>query len=140
MSINFYNEDISALRLAKGDLRNWINSVIKEEKRKTGDLNFIFCSDEYLLRINQQYLEHDYYTDIITFDYVTGSVISGDIFISIDRVKENAGVYQVSFSTELNRIMIHGVLHLLGYKDKEVEHKKIMTEKEDYYLLKKSDL
>ena len=140
MSINFYTEDISALHLAKGDLRNWIKSVIKGEKKKTGSLNFIFCSDEYLLRINQQYLEHDYYTDIITFDYVTGSVISGDIFISVDRVKENAGVYKVSFSAELNRIMIHGVLHLLGYMDKEVEHKRIMTEKEDYYLSKKSDL
>jgi rRNA maturation RNase YbeY len=140
VSINFYNEDISALRLAKGDLRNWINTVIKEEKKKTGDLNFILCSDEYLLRINQEYLEHDYYTDIITFDYVTEPVISGDVFISVDRVKENAAIYKVSFSAELNRIMIHGVLHLLGYMDKEVEHKRIMTEKEDYYLSKRSDL
>lgn len=137
MSINFYIEDISGLHLAKGDLRNWINSAIKEEKRKTGDLNFIFCSDEYLLHINRQYLEHDYYTDIITFDYVSGSVISGDIFISVDRVSENAEIYKVSFEEELERIMIHGVLHLLGFQDKGAEHKKIMTKKEDYFLSKR---
>ncbi|MDD4193495.1 MAG: rRNA maturation RNase YbeY [Mangrovibacterium sp.] len=134
MSINFYIEDVYGLHLAKVNLRSWIKSAIKEENRKTGDLNFIFCSDEYLLRMNQQYLEHDFYTDIITFDYVAGLVISGDIFISVDRVKENAGVYRVRFEDELNRIMIHGVLHLLGYQDKEAEQKKIMTEKEDYYL------
>lgn len=134
MSINFYIEDVSGLPLAKVNLRSWIKSAIKEENKKAGDLNFIFCSDEYLLSMNQQYLEHDYYTDIITFDYVTGIVVSGDIFISIDRVKENAGLYEVSFENELKRIMIHGVLHLLGYQDKEAEHKKIMNEKEDYYL------
>jgi len=136
VSINFYIEDISGLQLAKVNLRNWIKSAIKEENKKAGDLNFIFCSDEYLLRINQQYLEHDYYTDIITFDYVAGVVISGDIYISVERVTENAGVYKVSFENELKRIMIHGVLHLLGYQDKEAGHKKIMTEKEDYYLQK----
>jgi rRNA maturation RNase YbeY len=134
VSINFYFEDILDLHLAKGSLRTWINSVIKEEKKKAGDLNFIFCSDEYLLRINQQYLKHDYYTDIITFDYVTGSVISGDIFISAERVKENAEVYHVSFNDELNRIIIHGILHLMGYTDKEPEYKRLMTEKEDYFL------
>lgn len=136
MSINFYTEDISGLQLAKVNLRSWIRSAIKEESKKAGDLNFIFCSDEYLLRINQQYLDHDYYTDIITFDYVTGVTVSGDIFISVDRVKENAGLYRVTFEDELNRIIIHGVLHLLGYRDKETEHKALMTEKEDYYLQK----
>lgn len=138
MSINFYIEDVSGLRLAKGVLRSWISSTVREENKRTGDLNFIFCSDEYLLRINQQYLEHDYYTDIITFDYVSGVVVSGDIFISVDRVKENALVYKVSFQDELNRIMIHGVLHLIGYQDKEAGHKALMTEKEDYYLSKRS--
>jgi rRNA maturation RNase YbeY len=140
VNISFYIEDISGLHLAKSNLRNWINSAIKEERKKVGDLNFIFCSDEYLLRINQQYLEHDYYTDIITFDYVSGSVISGDIFISVDRVKENAEIYKVSFEEELNRVIIHGVLHLLGFQDKETEHKKIMTEKEDYFLAKRKNL
>ena len=139
MSINFYTEDVSGLRLAKGVLRSWISSTIREENKRPGDLNFIFCSDEYLLRINQQYLEHDYYTDIITFDYVSGVVVSGDIFISVDRVKENALVYKVSFQDELNRIMIHGVLHLIGYQDKETGHKALMTEKEDYYLSKRSE-
>jgi rRNA maturation RNase YbeY len=108
--------------------------VIGEEKKKTGDISFIFCSDEYLLGINQQYLEHDYYTDIITFDDVSGELISGDIFISVDRVRENAEIYGQSFSDELHRIIIHGVLHLLGYKDKEPDQKEIMTGKEDYYL------
>lgn len=140
MNINFYYEDVTGLRLAKGSLRNWINLAIKEENKKTGYLNFIFCSDEYLLNINKQFLEHDYYTDIITFDYVAGQVISGDIFISVDRVKENAEIFKVSFSDELNRIIIHGVLHLLGYEDKEIDDKKLMTEMEDYYLSKRSCL
>lgn len=134
MSINFYTEEISGLHLSRAGLRAWIKAVIGEERKKTGDISFIFCSDEYLLRINQQYLEHDYYTDIITFDDVSGDLISGDIFISVDRVRENAEVYGQSFSDELHRIIIHGVLHLLGYKDKEPEQKEIMTGKEDYYL------
>lgn len=140
MSINFYIEGISGLHLAKANLRSWIKSAVKEESKRAGDLNFIFCNDEYLLLINQQYLGHDYYTDIITFDYVTDVVISGDIYISVERVKENAGVYHVSFENELNRIMIHGVLHLLGYQDKEADQKRIMTQKEDYYLKKIEEL
>ncbi len=136
MSINFYFEEISALPLSTTNLRNWIKAAIKEEKKKAGDLNFIFCHDEYLLRINQQYLNHDYYTDIITFDYVSGELISGDIFISVERVRENSGIFQVSFEDELNRVIIHGVLHLLGYKDKDPDQKKIMTEKENNFLSK----
>lgn len=136
MKINFYYEEVTVLRLAKRALRNWMTAAVQEEGMETGEINFIFCSDAYLLKINQQYLEHDYYTDIITFDYVEGGVISGDLFISTDRVLENAGVYGISFNEELNRIMIHGVLHLLGYEDKSVEQKKRMTEKEDYYLRK----
>lgn len=136
MSINFYYEDVSVLRLAKKNLRSWMTSAVREEGRKTGEINFIFCSDEYLLKINQQYLDHDYYTDIITFDYSEGNVVSGDIFISTDRISENAATYKVSFNQEINRIMIHGVLHLLGYQDKESEQKKLMTLKEDYYISK----
>ncbi|MEL7585779.1 MAG: rRNA maturation RNase YbeY [Prolixibacteraceae bacterium] len=136
MSINFYYEDVTVLRLAKRNLRTWINLAVREESKRTGEINFIFCSDEYLLQVNQQYLEHDYYTDIITFDYVEGDIVSGDIFISTDRIKENAVIFKVSFADELNRIMIHGILHLLGYQDKEAEEKRLMTEKEDHYLSK----
>lgn len=134
MSINFYFEDVEDLHFKKIKLKSWINSTIKEEGMKPGELSFIFCSDEYLLEINKQYLEHDYFTDIITFDYVENKNISGDIFISVDRITENANTYQVSFFDELNRIIIHGVLHLLGYKDKDPDEKRLMTEKEDYFL------
>lgn len=134
MSINFYYEDVTALRLDKGSLRGWIRSAVREEEKKAGDLNFIFCSDRYLLKINQQFLKHDDYTDIITFDYVEGDEVSGDIFISVERISENAEIYQVSFQSELERVMIHGILHLLGYKDKDIEHKIEMTKKENYYL------
>ncbi len=134
MSINFYFEDIEEFQLDRPKSRKWINNSISNEGCQSGDITFIFCSDDYLLEINKQYLDHDYYTDIITFDYVKGDVISGDIFISIDRVRENAATFEVSFINELNRILIHGVLHLLGYKDKSVEEKRLMTSKEDDYL------
>ncbi|MGD9929683.1 MAG: rRNA maturation RNase YbeY [Mangrovibacterium sp.] len=134
MSINFYYEDVADLHLDKKCLKNWITSTIKEEGKMPGELSFIFCSDPYLLEINKQYLDHDYFTDIITFDYVEGRMVSGDIFVSVDRVSENADTFQVSFSDELNRILIHGVLHLCGYADKLPQEKKIMTQKEDFYL------
>jgi len=135
VSINFYFEDIEEFQLDLPRSKQWIKNTISKEGRKPGDITFIFCDDDYLLDINKQYLDHDYYTDIITFDYVEGDQIAGDIFISIDRVKENAATFGVSFSNELNRILIHGVLHLLGYKDKDAEEKKLMTSKEDEYLL-----
>ena len=97
---------------------DWLSRVIVSESKLEGDLNYIFCDDEYLLGINQQYLNHDTYTDIITFGYCDGDTISGDIFISVERVKDNAQEYSVSFEEELHRVMVHGVLHLLGYKDK----------------------
>lgn len=134
MSINFYFEEIEEFPIDQPKTIHWIENTIKNEAKETGEISFIFCNDDYLLSINQQYLEHDYYTDIITFDYVENDLISGDIFISVDRVNENAGKFQVSFENELNRIMIHGVLHLCGYKDKAVDEKKLMTSKEDYYL------
>ena len=114
----------------------WIKNTIEEEGKKAGDISFVFCSDDYLLEINKQYLNHDYYTDIITFDYVDDEIISGDIFVSIDRVEENADKFGVTFENELNRILIHGVLHLVGYKDKEKAEKELMTSKEDFYLRK----
>ncbi|WP_339736805.1 rRNA maturation RNase YbeY [uncultured Sunxiuqinia sp.] len=135
MSINFYFEEIEEFQLDLPKSKKWIKNTISKEGSQPGDITFIFCSDDYLLEINRQYLDHDYYTDIITFDYVEGDLISGDIFISVDRVRENAATFGVSFLNELNRIVIHGVLHLLGYKDKEPEEKELMTTKEDTYLL-----
>lgn len=113
---------------------NKINQdIIKDYNKDLDIINFIFCSDEYLLKVNQEYLQHDYYTDIITFDY-SDEFIQSDIFISIDRVKENALELNLSFNDELHRIIFHGVLHLVGFEDKDDESKKIMTEREDYYL------
>ncbi|RKD92273.1 rRNA maturation RNase YbeY [Mangrovibacterium diazotrophicum] len=134
MPILFYHEDVKPLKLERRKIKTWISSVIASENKKIGSINFIFCSDEYLLQVNKQYLDHDYFTDIITFDYVEGKLISGDIFVSVDRVSENADKFQVSFDEELRRILVHGVLHLLGYPDKEPEQKKVMTQKEDHYL------
>lgn len=115
-------------------LRSWIKHTIEHENKEVGMLNFIFTSDEYLLSINQSYLNHDTYTDIITFDYCEDNIVSGDIFISVERVQENAEKFGVSLQDELHRIIIHGTLHLCGYGDKQVHEKALMTEKEDYYL------
>jgi probable rRNA maturation factor len=134
--IHFFVEDTSYKLKQKGLIRNWIKKTIETEGYKLKELNFILCSDAYLLQINQQYLQHDTYTDIITFDNSdTESIIIGDIFISIDRIKENAVKFNVNETDELHRVMIHGTLHLLGYPDKGVAAKKIMTQKEDFYLL-----
>ena len=113
--------------------------LIQNEGKTFGDISVIFCSDEYLLKINEQYLDHNYYTDIVTFDYVENAVISGDLFISVDRVAENAEKYGNPFIEELHRVIIHGVLHLVGYNDKTVKEQSLMREKEDFYL-KNADL
>ncbi len=110
---------------------DWITRVINEEDASVGQLNYVFCDDSYLLSINQQYLCHDTFTDIITFDYTVGIKISGDIFISIDRVQENASEYEVLFLEELARVMVHGVLHLLGYEDKSAADRNVMRQKEN---------
>ena len=109
----------------------WVLRVLEAYGKSPGDLNYIFCTDEHLLGINQQYLEHDYYTDIITFPYNEGDTIQGDIFISVERVADNALEYEVSFETELKRVMIHGVLHLLGYGDKGEREALEMRRRED---------
>lgn len=132
----FYFEEIKPIKLQRKSLKNTIELLIKNENFLPGDISVIFCSDDYLLKINEQYLSHDYYTDIVTFDYVENSVISGDLFISVDRVKDNATQVGVSFENELSRVIIHGVLHLAGYKDKTDAEKKAMREKEDFYLEK----
>ncbi|MDA9554667.1 rRNA maturation RNase YbeY [Pelobium sp.] len=135
LPIHFFFEETSFILKSKTNLRNWINRTIEAEKHQLNELNFIFCSDDYLLEINQQYLKHDTYTDIITFDNSEEKgQIYGDIFISIDRIRENAKTFKVSFPNELHRVIIHGTLHLLGYPDKKKEEKALMTEKENQYL------
>ena len=134
-SIHFFTEDVNYVIKQKRIIKNWLLSVIKSEGYSLQELNFILCSDEYLLGMNQQYLNHDTYTDVITFDNSEQpKVITGDIFISVERVKENANSVKVHVSDELNRVMVHGTLHLLGYKDKTKTAKGQMTAKEDLYL------
>ena len=137
--IHFFSEDVSYTLKQKGLIRNWIRNTIVAENQQLRELNFIFCSDNYLLTINQQYLNHDTYTDIITFDNSENKPeIVGDIFISLDRIRENAKNFDVKESDELHRVMIHGTLHLLGYPDKGKSAKALMTEKEDLYLSKRA--
>lgn len=111
--------------------REWLSKVIESEKKKEGEINYIFCDDDYLLEINQQYLNHDTLTDIISFDYSIGNELHGDVFISIERVRENALDFAVTFEDELKRVLVHGVLHYCGYKDKSVEDEQVMRAKED---------
>jgi rRNA maturation RNase YbeY len=118
------------------DLNLWLNSVIKEEGMVIGELVYVFCNDEYLLKKNIQFLNHNTLTDVITFDYSEEEIISGDILISTERVVENAKIFNVNYLTELHRVMVHGLLHLLGYKDKTEKDANTMREKENYYLNK----
>lgn len=136
--VHFFSEDLVFTLKQKTHVRNWIKFTITAEGYKLAELNFIFCSDPYLLTINQQYLNHDTFTDIITFDNSeVEKEITGDIFISIDRIRENAIKFKVPFEDELHRVIIHGTLHLLGYPDKTKAAKAIMTQKEDEYLAKR---
>lgn len=128
--INFFSEDVDFDLKGKVKTKKWITTIVNNEAQKTGDINIIFCSDEYLLQVNKQYLDHYYYTDIITFNYNTDKV-NGDLFISIDRVAENAEKQNVPRGTEMQRVIIHGVLHLLGYNDKSPEEEKVIRQKED---------
>jgi len=114
----------------------WIEQLIIEEGKEMGEITYIFCNDKLLLERNQKYLNHDTLTDIITFDYCQGDIISSDIMISIDRVKENSTIFENSFSDELKRVMSHGILHLIGYNDHNEKDKEIMREKENYYINK----
>lgn len=134
--IHFFSEDIAFTLKEKQKVREWIATTIQKEGFiRIGELNFIFCSDEYLHTINKQYLNHDTYTDIVTFDSSEEEqVIAGDVFISIDRIRENAKQFATLERDELHRVIIHGVLHLCGYFDKKKDDKVLMTQKEDYYL------
>ena len=133
-NISVFFEDIEPLNFNLNLLINYSNKLIINEKGEKGELSIIFCSDEYLLKINKEHLNHNYYTDIITFDYVENNVVSGDLFISLDRVKENAMEYEVSIFKELYRVVFHGILHLLGYNDKTDAEQEEMTKKENQYL------
>ena len=113
------------------DFSKWLSSVILSENKKEGEINYIFCDDNYLLEINQQYLDHDTLTDIISFDYSVGNEINGDIFVSVERVKENASDFKVTFHEEIQRVLVHGILHYCGYKDKTESDERIMRFKEE---------
>lgn len=132
--IRYFNENISFELKGKAVNNRWLKLVAGSEMRKLGAINIIFCSDPYILDINLKYLSHDYFTDIITFDYCEGGKLSGDLFISIDSVRENAEFYGVEFRDELDRVMVHGLLHLIGYDDHSEEDITVMRSKENYYL------
>ena len=134
--VNFFNEE-HPFRLRKKQLiKSWIDRVVHDENGETGEINIIFTSDSHLLKINQEHLNHDYFTDIITFNYNEDNIVSGDLFISVDRVKDNAKALQLPFIEEMHRVIIHGVLHLLGYHDKKPEEISVMRQKENFYLEK----
>jgi len=133
--IQFFNEDVEFKVAQPRKTKTWLKNIIETEGFELNQINYIFCSDEYLIGINQQYLNHDFYTDIITFDNSEKEgVVEGDIFISIDRVKENAEQLSKPFTEELSRVLAHGVLHLVGYDDHEDEDEQLMREKEDFYI------
>ena len=132
--IRYFTEDIKFEFKDKLSNNRWLRLVASSEVKKLGDINIIFCSDNYILDINMKYLQHDYFTDIITFDYCEGNVLNGDLFISVDSVSENASYYGTEFPDELKRVMVHGILHLIGYDDHSEDDIKVMRLKEDYYL------
>lgn len=133
-SIYFFSEEIDFKITRKGIIRSWIKKVIEKENRTLTGLNFIFCSDRYLSELNRQYLQKDYLTDIITFNHSDSESLQGDVYISISRVKENADEFKKPFESELSRVMIHGVLHLLGFEDGSDKEKQLMRKKEEASL------
>ena len=138
--ISYYTQDTDFVFKGKSFNNKWLKMVAESEIRRIGAVSIIFCSDREILDVNMKYLQHDYFTDIITFDYCEGDRLSGDLFISVDSVRENAVFYGVEFADELNRVMVHGILHLIGYDDHTPEEQKVMREKEDYYLSLRTSL
>lgn len=134
MAITYHNDGVPCPSFKKRETNKWIKEVISSLEKKTGDIAYIFCSDEKILEINNQYLQHDYYTDIITFDYTENNIVSGDIFISLDTIKSNAEKFGTIYENELDRVIIHGVLHLCGINDKSPEEQKNMTKHENEAL------
>lgn len=136
--IQFFFENIDEITIPTTTAA-WLQQLITSEQKKTGEINYIFCDDDHLLKVNQDFLQHDYYTDVITFDYVKGKTISGDIFVSLPRISDNAEATNADFQTEFLRVLAHGVLHLCGYKDKTEDDILEMRTKEDFYLVKFKD-
>ena len=132
--VRYFIQDTDFLFKGKAVHKAWLKAVASEENRRLGDISVIFCSDAYLLDMNKKYLGHDYFTDIITFDYSEGELLSGDLFISVDTVRSNAAFYSTEFDDELDRVIVHGLLHLIGYDDHSEEEFAAMKEKENYYL------
>ena len=132
--VSYFQEGIRFELKGKVLNNRWLKMVAESEVKKLGPISIIFCSDNYILDINMKYLQHDYFTDIITFDYCEGDTVSGDLFISIDSVRENALHYETRFEDELDRVMVHGLLHLIGYDDHTPEDTALMRQKEDYYI------
>ena len=130
--IQFFYENLP--ETVNNDYTKWLEEIILSEEKKLGEINYIFCDDEYLLKINQDYLQHDYYTDIITFDTVKGKTISGEIFVSLQRISDNASTLSKNYEEELRRVLAHGILHLCGYKDKTKAEEQEMRSKEDFYI------
>ena len=138
--VSYFTEDINFPFKEKRLTSRWLKFVAESEAKRLGDIGIIFCSDNYILDVNIKYLSHDYYTDIITFDYCEGNRLSGDLFISIDSVRENASFYGTEFADELNRVIVHGLLHLIGYDDHSEEDIAVMRAKENYYLSQRANV
>lgn len=132
--IEFYSEDTEEQALDIDTTVSWIEKIIAQNNKEAGDITVIFCSDEYILKVNREYLKHDYYTDIITFDYCEDDIISGDLFISVDTVADNAKRFDTTYNNELMRVIIHGVLHLIGFNDKTDSEQEEMTKQENISL------
>lgn len=138
--MHFHNEEVSFSFNNKREVSLWLKSVVSSFQKELGVINVVFCNDQYLLKVNQTYLNHDYFTDIITFNYNENNLISGDLFISIDRVKENAINQKMEFNVEIHRVIVHGVLHLCGLNDQSKQEKEIMRGQENLFLQKLSFL
>ena len=138
--VSYFFEDTNFKFNRRRLTSQWLKFTAESEIKRIGQVNIIFCSDNYILDINQKYLQHDYFTDIITFDYCEGKTLSGDLFISVDTVRENAIFYGTEFDDELNRVIVHGLRQLIGYDDHSEEDQKTMRSKEDYYLAQREKL
>jgi probable rRNA maturation factor len=134
--ITYSSADVVSPRIGQTLVSSWLKRVVIAEGKLLGDISIVFCTDEFLLVINKDFLHHDFYTDIITFDYCESNLVNGELYISLDRVKENATTLCKEYKNELLRVMVHGVLHLCGYKDKSAKDEKLMRSKEDFYLAK----
>ena len=132
--ISYFVEKVKMPKFRKREVSAWIKTVAEKHGRKIGAISYLFCSDEHILEVNKEYLQHNYYTDIITFDYTEGNRISGDIFISLETISSNAQKFGVTYEEELYRVMIHGILHLCGFRDKTPEERKVMEKCEDEAL------